>query len=105
MDRVSQELMEYLAESMNHPDVSGFELIEILDIRSQLAAREPVLSDDEKIGLESLDRQLLKLADLWVMRISEVADLAQMRKKAHVLPSHWWWYLDEITMRKQKAIG
>ena len=105
MDRVSQELMEYLVEAMNHPDVSGFELIEILDIRSQLAAREPVLSDDDKTGLETLDRQLLKLADLWVMRISEVADLAQMRKKAHVLPSHWWWYLDEIIMRKQEAIG
>ena len=105
MDRVSQELMEYLAEAINHPDVSGFELIEILDIRSQLAAREPVLSDDDKTTLEALDRRLLKLADLWVTRISEVADLAQMRKKAHVLPSHWWWYLDEITMRKQEAIG
>jgi hypothetical protein len=45
------------------------------------------------------------LADLWVTRISEVADLAQMRKKAHVLPSHWWWYLDEIIMRKQEALG
>ena len=105
MDKVSQELMEYLAESMHHPDVSGFELIEILDIRSQLAAREPVLNDDDKAALETLDRQLLKLADLWLTRISEVADLAQMRKKAHVLPSHWWWYLDEITTRKQEAIG
>ena len=105
MDRVSQELMEYLAESMHHPDVSGFELIEVLDIRSQLAAREPVLSDDDKAELETLDRQLLKLADLLLTRISEVADLAQMRKKAHVLPSHWWWYLDEITLRKQEAIG
>jgi len=104
MDRVIQEL-QYLAEAMNHPDVSGFELIEILDVRSQLAAREPVLSDDDKKRLETLDRQLLKLADLWVTRISEVADLAEMRKKAHVLPSHWWWYLDEITMRKHEAIG
>ena len=105
MDRVSKELMKYLAEVMNHPDVSGFELIELLDIRSQMASREPVLSDDDKTRLEALDRQLLDLADFWVTRISEVADLAQMRKKAHVLPSHWWWYLDEITMRKQKAIG
>jgi hypothetical protein len=87
MDRVSQELIQYLAEAMNHPDVRGF------------------LSDDDKKRLETLDRQLLKLADLWVTRISEVADLAQMRKKAHVLPSHWWWYLDEITMRKHEAIG
>ena len=105
MDRVSQKLMEYLAEAINHPDVSGFELIEVLDIRSQLAAREPVLSDDDKAKLEALDRQLLRLADLWVTRISEVANLAQMRKKTHVLPSHWWWYIDEITTRKQEAFG
>ena len=105
MDRVSKELMEYLAEAMNHPDVSGFELIELLDIRSQLASREPLLSDNEKTRLEALDRQFLNLADLWVTRISEVADLAQIRKRTHVLPSHWWWYLDEITMRKKEAIG
>jgi hypothetical protein len=105
MDKLSQELVEYLSVAMNHPDVSGFELIEILDVRSQLAAREPVLSDDDKTRLETLDRQLLKFADLWVARISEVADFPGMRKKAHVLPSHWWWYLDEITMRKQEAIS
>jgi len=105
MDRVSKGLIEYLLETINHPDLSGFELIEILDIRSQLAAREPVLSDNDKTELETIDHHLLELADLLVTRISEVADLAQMRKKAHVLPSHWWWYLDEITMRKKKAIG
>jgi len=105
MDRVSKKLIEYLLEALNHPDLSGFELIEILDIRSQLAAREPVLSDHDKTELETLDQHLLELAELLVTRISEVADLAQMRKKAHVLPSHWWWYLDEITMRKKKAIG
>jgi hypothetical protein len=97
--------MEYLSEVMNHPDVSGFELLEILDIRSQLAARELLLSDADKIRLETLDRRLLRMSDLWVSRVSEVADLAQMRRKAHALPSHWWWYLDEISMRKQEAIS
>ncbi len=105
MDRVSKKLLGYLLEALNHPDLSGFELIEILDIRSQLAAREPILSDNDKTELETLDQHLLELAELLVTRISEVADLAQMRKKAHVLPSHWWWYLDEITMRKKKAFG
>lgn len=66
MDRVSQELMEHLSEAMNHPDVSGFELIEILDLRSQLAARKPVLADNDKIQLEALDRQFLKSANFWV---------------------------------------
>jgi len=105
MDKVSQELMEYFAKAINHPDVSGFEAMELFDIRSQLAKREHILSEDDKIALEQLDRQLLTSADLWVTRISEIGDLAQLRKKAHVLPSHWWWYLDEIVSRKLEAIG
>ena len=105
MDKVSQKLMAYLTEALKHPDVSGFELLEMLDIRSQLSAREPILSDDDKRELETLDRQLLASARFWVRRISEIGDLSQMRKKAHVLPSHWWWYLDEIVSRKQEAIG
>jgi len=34
--------------------------------------------------------------------ISEVANLAEMRRRAHVLPSHWWWYLDGIASDKRK---
>ena len=105
MDKVSQELVEYLSETMNHNDVSGFELLELLDVRSKLASREPLFSDEDKARLETLDRRFLQLADLWLARISEVADLAEMRKRSHILPSHWWWYLDEITMSKQKVIA
>ena len=103
MDLKSKKLMDYLSEGILHPDVSGFELLEILDIRSQMASREPLLSEDEKERLESLDRQLSKFAESWAARISEVADLAEMRKRTHVLPSHWWWYLDEINSNRQKA--
>ncbi len=103
MDLKSKELMDYLNKSLFHPDVSGFELLEILDIRSQLAFREPLMDDNEKIELEKFDRQLSRFADYWAACISEVADLAEMRKRAHVLPSHWWWYLNERIFRKQEA--
>jgi len=104
MDKVSHELLEYLSETMNHTDVSGFELLELLDVRSKLASREPLFSDEDKARLEKLDRRFLQLTDLWLSRISEIADLAEMRKRSHILPSHWWWYLDEITMSKQKVM-
>ena len=42
MDLKSKKLMDLLNEGFNHPDVSGFELLELLDIRSQLASREPL---------------------------------------------------------------
>lgn len=106
MDSKSEKLINYLSDSIFHPDVSGFEILELLDIRSQLAVREPILSDTGKRRLEKLDRQLTLLSDTWVARISEVADLTEMRKRAHVLPSHWWWYLDEISeYRGQRELG
>ena len=105
MDKRSQELIEHLSEAMDHPEVSGFELLEVLDTRSRLATREPLLSDDDRARLEELDRRFFKMADLLLGRISEVADLAEMRQRAHILPSHWWWYLDEITLFKGKVAG
>lgn len=88
--------MNYLKESLFHQDVSGFELLEILDVRSQLASREPLLDNIAKRQLENLDRQLLCVLGSLSETIGEVADLSEMRNRAHVLPSHWWWYLDEM---------
>ena len=103
MDLKSKRLMGYLNEGILHPDVSGFELLELLDIRSQLASREPLLEENEKDRLESMDRQLSRFAESWAERISEVADLAEMRKRIHVLPSHWWWYLDKMSSNRPQA--
>jgi hypothetical protein len=97
MDMKSQKLMNYLSDSLLHPDVSGFEILEVLDVRSQLAYREPLLEDAARGRLEKLDRQMSRFSNLWSARIAEVADLAEMRKRNHVLPSHWWWYMDEFS--------
>ncbi|MBI5604626.1 MAG: hypothetical protein HY879_14900 [Deltaproteobacteria bacterium] len=102
MDQLTQKYLDYLLESLDHIDVTGFELLEFLDVRSRLADREPLLSDQEKVQLENLDRRFLSMSDFIKSRILEVADLAEMRKRSHVLPSHWWWYLDEISQVKQK---
>ena len=103
MDLKSKKLLDYLSEGVLHPDVSGFELLEILDVRSQLAAREPLLNENERNRLENLDRQLSRNAVIMAVRISEVADLSEMRKRTRVLPSHWWWYLDEMGNLRQEA--
>ena len=102
MDKRSKQLIDYITEAINHSKVSGFEVLELLDIRSLLASRELLLDEPDKTLLEDLDRKLLQLADSWLERISEVADLAEMRRRAHALPSHWWWYLDEITLAKRR---
>ena len=103
MDHKTRKLMDYLQVAIRHPDVSGFEIFEILDIRSQLATREPLLDEDAKRHLEEIDREILQQADLWAARISEVGNLKTMRQRSHVLPSHWWWYLDKLSSPHETA--
>jgi hypothetical protein len=103
MDKKSKHLMDFISGAIDHSDVSGFEALEVLDLRSRLASREPLLDELDRARLEGLDRQLLQMADSLIKCISEVANLAEMRRRAHVLPSHWWWYLDGITSDKRKV--
>jgi len=103
MDKRSTHLMDYISKAIVHPNVSGFEALELLDVRSHLASREALLDEPSKARLEELDRQLLQMSGIWLERISEVAELAEMRRRSHVLPSHWWWYLDEIASAKRKV--
>ncbi len=103
MDLKTKRLIDRLQDSMDHTDVSGFEILEILDVRSQLASREPLMDDLERARLEKLDRRMPQLADVWNARIAEMADISEMRKRSHVLPSHWWWYLEDLPFRKQEA--
>ena len=103
MDKRSTHPMDYISKAIVHPNVSGFEALELLDVRSHLASREALLDEPSKARLEELDRQLLQMSGIWLERISEVAELAEMRRRSHVLPSHWWWYLDEIASAKRKA--
>ncbi len=98
-----REQIEYLLQALQHSDVSGFELLEFLDIRSRLAIQEPLFSQDDRRRLEDIDRQLLQMAPSWLARIMEVADLAEMRQRSRALPSHWWWYLDQINLSMQSA--
>ena len=109
MDKRSKHLMDFISEAIDHPDASGFEALEVLDVRSRLASREPLLDEPDKARLEDLDRRLLQMVDSLLERISEIASLAEMRRRAHILPSHWWWYIDEYVdeqyrIRQKKMI-
>jgi len=54
---------------------------------------EAELTEDEKRRLEEADGLFLKDAGRFYESLSQVADLAKMRKQVGVSPSHWWWYL------------
>jgi hypothetical protein len=99
------KLIDYLGEALQHPEASGFEVLEYLDVRSRVAFQEPLLNQRDRTRVEEVDRLFLRSAPIWLERILAVCDLADMRQKARALPSHWWWYLDEITREVSAVCG
>ena len=95
MKGVADLLDEYLT-SVECADVSGFEVIEMLNLRSRIAASEAQMSRGECRLLEEADHKMIQQAKRFYRSISEVADIAVLRSRAGVLPSHWWWYLDVL---------
>ena len=90
-------LVEGYATSVEHPYVSGLEILELLRLRSRLADVEPELAAVERAALEAGDATFLHNALILFRQVSEVADLEDLRKQVGVRPSHWWWYLDSLT--------
>lgn len=90
-------LVESYATAVRFPDVSGFEILELLALRTRLADVEPALAPDERTALEVADAVFLHNAPTLCRQLSEVGALEQLRKDAEARPSHWWWYLDSLT--------
>lgn len=88
--------LKYYATAVKHPDVSGFEHLEMLMIRDKLAAQEANLSAEELDLLLSADRQLLATAQVVNKALSEITDLQFERQNRQPSPDHWWWYLDVL---------
>lgn len=100
----AQELLKQYAISLEHPEVSGFELLDLLEMRSALAQVEDDLGGTERQQLEEADVLFLSLAETLYRRIEAVASLAETRQQSKVSPSHWWWYLDRWST-PQKALA
>jgi hypothetical protein len=95
MERI-ESLLEKFALSVQYPDVSGFELLELLDMRSKIAGQEVNLTEEERKKLEEADRYFLRNIRRIYANIAQVTNLVEEREKLGVSPSHWWWYLEEL---------
>ena len=94
MSRDPHILLEQYVEDVCHPEVSGFELLDLLSTRSALAEGEASLSSAQRRRLEEADARLLAAAPLVLARLIEIAPLPELRRQTNASPSHWWWYLD-----------
>lgn len=89
-------MLKHYSTGVQFPHASGFEILEVLDTRSRLAEIEKQLAPHERAQLERADREFLAHAADFYASISTIASLPEMRARAGALPSHWWWYLDEL---------
>ncbi len=96
---MKSNILKHYEIAVEYPDVSGFEVLEILDMRSQLAEIENSLTVSEKATLEHADEILLDNVELFYEKIQEIGHLPELRKRAKALLSHWWWYMDKFVNR------
>ena len=98
------DLLKRFCQSVRHPQMSGFEVLELLDSRSALARREEELSEPQRKTLEEADEVFFRHAAQFHESVTQIANLAEMRKRAAAPPSHWWWYLEKLSLVERAAL-
>ena len=89
-------MQEVYCVSVEFPDVSGAEHLEMLQIRDRLAEIESDLSAAEKTLLTKGDRQLIENVNDFYHELSRFVNLADIRKAEAISSKRWWWYLDVL---------
>lgn len=95
----AERLLNQYATAVQHPEASGFEVLELLDLRSRMVEREEDLGSTDQARLEEADGLFLHNAPLFFASLTALGDMPGHRRRAHVPCSHWWWYLEKITGR------
>ena len=90
-------LLAHYCVDVHHPDVSGAEHLEMLQIRDRLAELEPTLTSKEQEALAEADRVLVEQAAAFYQELLRFLDLAIYRRDHGIPPARWWWYLDVVS--------
>ena len=98
-----QQLLDSYAAGVHFAEASGFEVLELLDVRSRLAVREAELDDAQRAHLEAADRVFFNYAPCFQRSIAAVGDWEELRRRAAAPASHWWWHLDKMIESYQAA--
>src|SRR5262245_23296699 len=90
-------LLAHYCVDVQHPEVSGAEHLEMLQIRDRLAILESALTPEEHKVLAAADRVLMERATAFYQELVRFLDLTEYRRAHGILPAHWWWYLDVVS--------
>lgn len=90
------ELLKQYQVEVEFPDASGFEHLQLLDIRDELEEIKSEFSGSELEALATADQRLLEQAAAFHAQLAQVTNLAHERENRNPPPTHWWWYLDVL---------
>ena len=90
-------LVVHYRVDVQHPEVSGAEHLEMLQIRDQLVELESTLTSQEQNALAEADRILVERASAFHQELLRFLDLAVYRREHGIPPARWWWFLDVIS--------
>jgi len=90
-------LLNFYNISLDYPEVSGAEQLELLMIRDKIAKLETELTTEEKKMLSEADRKLISNATIIHQEVSDFINLSDYRKERAISPQKWWWYLDVLS--------
>lgn len=88
--------LKYYLIAVKHPEVSGFEHLEMLLVRDELAQKAHHLTAEQEAQLAKADQLLLSQAAAFHAALSRITDLSQERHRRPPPVDHWWWYLDVL---------
>jgi hypothetical protein len=98
-------LLAHYCVDVQHPEVSGAEHLEMLQIRDQLVALEPTLTPEEHVALGEADRTLAEQGQAFHQELQRFLDLGVYRREQRIPPERWWWYLDVIRYVPRRPAG
>jgi hypothetical protein len=90
-------LLVHYGVDVQHPEVSGAEHLEMLQIRDRLAELESTLTSEEQQARAEADRVLVERASAFYQELLRFLDLAAYRREHGIPPARWWWHLDVIS--------
>lgn len=96
----AERLLKLYTGAVTFPEVSGFEVLDMLDVRSRLAQREDELSAAQQVRLEEADSTFLSHAPSFFASVGAIGKLSELRRRASAPCSHWWWYLEKLAGRE-----
>ena len=90
---------KYLAHyqvAVQHPGVSGLEVLNMLMVRDKLLAQVETLSAGEQAQLAAADQRLLAHTAEFCAELAQITDLEYERQQRKPTRVQWWWYLDVL---------